>query len=54
MEEVIVAENTVNITNTAIESLARCLFPTILKYFKSDEGKREFEEWRAEQIKKAA
>jgi len=31
------------------ESLARCLFPEMLKYFDSEDGKREFEEWKARQ-----
>jgi hypothetical protein len=34
-----------------IESLARCLFPEIQRYFESEEGKREFEEWRINQAK---
>jgi len=34
-----------------IESLARCLLPEIQKFFESEEGKREFEEWKAEQAK---
>jgi hypothetical protein len=34
-----------------IESLARCLFPEIQKFFQSDDGKREFEEWKAKQVK---
>lgn len=29
-----------------IEVLARCLLPEIQKFFESDEGKREFEEWK--------
>ena len=32
-----------------IDSLARCLLPEIQKFFESEEGKREFEEWQAEQ-----
>ena len=32
-----------------IEAFARCLLPDIQKFFESEEGKREFEEWRAEQ-----
>jgi len=35
-----------------IESLARCLLPEIQKFFETPEGKREFEEWKAEQVKK--
>ena len=34
-----------------IESLARCLLPEIQKFFESEEGKREFEKWKAEQAK---
>ena len=34
-----------------IESLARCLLPEIQRFFESPEGKREFEEWKAEQAK---
>ena len=34
-----------------IESLARCLLPEIQKFFESDEGKREFEQWRLERTK---
>ena len=30
-----------------IESLARCLLPEIVEFFESEEGKREFEEWKA-------
>ena len=29
-----------------IESLARCLLPEIERFFESEEGKREFEQWR--------
>ena len=32
-----------------IEALARCLLPEIQKFFESEEGKREFEEWKAQQ-----
>ena len=31
-----------------IEALARCLLPEIQKFFESEEGKREFEEWKAQ------
>ena len=34
-----------------IESLARCLLPEIQKFFESEEGTREFEEWKVEQAK---
>ena len=29
-----------------IEALARCLLPEIQKFFESEEGQREFEEWK--------
>jgi hypothetical protein len=29
-----------------IESLARRLFPAIQEYFESEEGQKEFEEWK--------
>lgn len=29
-----------------IEALARCILPSIQKFFESEEGKREFEEWK--------
>ena len=32
-----------------LESLARCLLPAIQQLFESEEGKREFEEWKAKQ-----
>ena len=34
-----------------IEALARCLLPEIYRFFESEEGKREFEEWKADQVK---
>ena len=35
-----------------IEALARCLLPKIQRFFESEEGKREFEEWKREQENK--
>ncbi len=35
-----------------LESLARVLLPEIQKYFESDEGKREFEEWKRQKKEK--
>ena len=32
-----------------IEALARCLLPEIQKFFESEEGQKEFEEWRVQQ-----
>jgi len=36
-----------NIPDEVIESLARTLLPAIKSYFDSEEGQREFEEWKA-------
>lgn len=30
----------------AIESFARCILPAIQEYFESEEGQREFAEWK--------
>ena len=35
------------IPDDALEALARCLFPTMVAFFKNEEGKREFAEWQA-------
>lgn len=35
-----------------IETVARCLCQDIQTFFESEEGKREFEKWKAEQEKK--
>lgn len=40
------------ITEHEVEALARCLLPEIQKFFESEEGKREFEEWKKEQENK--
>lgn len=32
-----------------VEALARILLPEIQKFFKSEEGQREFTEWKAQQ-----
>jgi len=37
------------IPDSKIEELARCLLPEIQRFFGSEDGKREFERWRAEQ-----
>jgi len=36
-----------------IEALARCLLPEIQKFFESEEGKREYEEWKQQQAEKS-
>jgi len=35
-----------------VEALARCLLPKIQVFFESEEGKREFEEWKRQQAEK--
>ncbi len=34
-----------------LESLARCFLPSIQAFFETEEGKREYDEWKAEQEK---
>ena len=34
------------IPKSALDSLARRLYPAIREYFESEEGQREFEEWK--------
>lgn len=43
-----------NINNTdfplyALETVARCILPDIIAYYETEEGQREFEEWKAQQ-----
>ena len=38
-----------SIPKHSLESLARCLLPAIQEYFESEEGKRAFAEWEAQQ-----
>ena len=33
----------------AIKSLARCFYPSMMEFFNSEEGRREYEEWLKEQ-----
>lgn len=35
-----------------IEALARCLLPETQKFFESEEGKKEFSEWKRQQAEK--
>ena len=43
-----------NPPDDAVKALARCLYPAMVAYFESDEGKREFARWQAEKGAKAA
>lgn len=40
-------KNTTGIPDFEIESLARAFAPAILDFFRTEEGRREFEEWKA-------
>jgi len=35
-----------------IEALARCLLPEIQAFFQSEDGKKEFEEWKRQRVGK--
>lgn len=41
--------NNSNIPQYAIETVARCLLPDIIAYYESEEGQREFAEWKRQQ-----
>ena len=43
--------NNTNIPQHTIESIAHRLLPDIMVYYQSEEGQREFAEWKAEQEK---
>ena len=45
--------NNTDIPQHKIEAIARCLLPDILAFYESEEGQREFAEWKAQQIEKA-
>ena len=42
------------IPDDLIKEIARCLVPDIIAFFETEEAKREFEAWKAEQEKKIA
>ena len=41
--------NNTGIPQYKIEAIARCLLPDIQAFFESEEGQREFAEWKAQQ-----
>ena len=43
--------NNTTIPQHQIEAVARCLLPDILAFYESEEGQREFVEWKEKQIK---
>ena len=46
--------NKTNIPEHRIEAIARCLLPDIIAYYHSEEGQREFAEWKAQREKEKA
>ena len=38
--------NNTGITQHRIEAIARCILPDILAFYESEEGQREFAEWK--------
>ena len=46
--------NKTNIPEHEIEKIARCLLPDILTFYNSEEGQREFEEWKNAQQKRTS
>ena len=44
--------NNTSIPQREIEIMARCIFPDILAFYESEEGQREFAEWKAQQAEK--
>ena len=44
--------NNTSIPQRVIEIIARCIFPDILAFYESEEGQREFAEWKAQQAEK--
>lgn len=43
--------NNTNIPDYAIEAIARCLLPDILAFYESEEGQKEYSEWKQQQPK---
>ena len=46
--------NNSDIPQHVIEAIARCILPDIRTFYESEEGQREFAEWKASQQKKRA
>ncbi len=40
--------NNTDIPQYKIETIARCILPDILSFYESEEGQREFAEWKAQ------
>ena len=43
-----------DIPDDLIKEIARCLVPDIIAFFETEDAKREFKEWKAEQEQKLA
>ena len=41
--------NNINIPQYKIEAIARCIMPDILALYESEEGQKEFAEWKRQQ-----
>ena len=41
--------NNSGILQHIIESIARCILPDIIAYYETEEGQRQFQEWKAMQ-----
>ena len=41
--------NNTSIPQHKIEAIARCLLPDIIAFYESEEGQREFAEWKRQQ-----
>lgn len=39
-------------TKVVLDSLSRTILPTIQKYFETEEGKKDFENWKKKQLNK--
>ena len=44
--------NNTDIPQHKIEAIARCLLPDILAFYESEEGQREFAEWKKQEAEK--
>ncbi len=44
--------NNSDIPQHAIETIARCIFPDILAFYESEEGRQEFAEWKRKRVDK--
>ena len=48
------AVNRSDLPDHVVESIARLIYPDILAYYESEEGQREFAEWKAKQTEENA